>query len=216
MQLSRAAASLFILALGAAPSFADCPASTINGVDSTLPADSLESPPPGFYGLQVGSYDLVAGSIDARIYAKCCGLASSEVTARDRYRVVGYPSGQPLTIAAELTCTAVDNTGGGHAPAEFAWNIDADAGSVGATRAGSMSIASSIRLSIPTSGEQEFSVAWHVYTLQGFDPGNADIQGQWRFVNLPPGAHVESCQGFGTDTVPTSTPTWGSLKASYR
>lgn len=219
MRLSLLRANLsaiLFLSLAVARGWAACPASTINGVDSTLPADSLESPPPGFYGLQVGSYDLTVGSIAATVYFKCCGLATSEVTARDIYRVVGVPSGHPVTLTAELSCTRQDNSGGGHAPAHFSWGVSTDSASVSGSGDAGYMTSTVLRLDIQALGMQDFPVSWHVDVLQGFDAGNADIRGRWRFTGLPPGASVESCQGFAGGIVPTMTSTWGLVKARYR
>jgi hypothetical protein len=39
---------------------------------------------------------------------------------------------------------------------------------------------------------------------------------QLEFVDLPDGAEITSCNGYGTSLVPVEQTTWGAIKAQYQ
>ena len=50
-------------------------------------------------------------------------------------------------------------------------------------------------------------------------PGGQHVSagaGGYRFVGLPAGASVTSCQGFAGDPTPALPASWGGVKAAYR
>jgi hypothetical protein len=79
----------------------------------------------------------------------------------------------------------------------------------------------------PVSGAVRFPTSFVSGELRGIEfrlsawraaGGNNGAQGtgRIRFLGLPPGAVVVSCNGYSSATVPVRRATWGSVKTIYR
>lgn len=210
MRLMLVACLAVLVLLRSDPSRAACPSSSINGVVTTLPADSLVNERPGYGDYLSGSYDLVLGTLGAYSNGLCCSVPASEVIAQDSYRLTGFPSDETFLLTAELAWSVVS------ASFESAFSTTVVSGQ---TVAGwdypSMPYKESVQLVFPVTGQQEFMVTWRVSAQKG-KSGPSQIAGRFRFLNLPQGAAIESCQGFAGGLVPTQPTTWGAVKATYR
>jgi hypothetical protein len=208
--MKRFLAPFVFISIVAGTARADCPESTINGVNSTLSANDLQA----IYGGSAlrGTYDLVGATLSGNVTG--LGSGQTEVTARDVYKVIGVPAGQPVDVTAELVVSG-DAYSGSHTP-HFKWDITSGADYGEGFPPGPTFANRVLQVTIHAMGEQEFPLAWHVLSGMSLEGGYAEISAQFRFSNLPAGASVVSCQGYATGAVPTTPSTWGALKASYR
>jgi hypothetical protein len=206
----RAALAGILLSTMVAPATrAECPSSDINGSLTALPADSIA------VGGNAGAYDLRSGDLYAHAGGGL-GHRSSELWASDVYRVEGLPPGTPVDVTAELQVWAMAQNTSSHAAA-WVWDITSGAAHQGGSGASLFALPpQTTRLTIHTLSGQAFPVTWHFLAMESVDGCLATMWGQFRFVTLPAGGYVQSCQGYLDLTVPVRDRSWGELKAAYR
>ena len=175
-------------------------------------------------GIYVSSaYDWVAGT---------CGSSSQQpghspspivasVDAHDDFFVTGVAPGTPLVIHARIRVVGLARALAYHLPSNHstAWLEEADAGRVEA-------VVSAVNLDPPMDIDEirtlDFAnVAGETFRLSmgaesSSEEGQTYANLSLSFTDIPPGAVIQSCQGFnGGQPVPTYPATWGSLKLRY-
>jgi hypothetical protein len=78
------------------------------------------------------------------------------------------------------------------------------------------SIEPCVELEIPAVEGEPFELTYETYAWgHGYYP-IATMSCRLEFVDLPAGAEITSCNGYGSTSVPIEQTTWGQLKALYR
>jgi len=212
-----------LLALGAAPAFATCPASCINvpppscsfaaTADTTLAVPSCSNALHAGFDIPQGTLFLSAGSP--------FGGCTPSVTMVDDYVVHG-PLGPEGTFGAILEVTEswecgitpgsidVNLTEGTSNNARYymkIWDLTCYLGPPTQTFELYVPLAVSPETPFRLSSEITFGMGQQ----QVFD-AHATL----RFTGLPPGSAITSCKGFVEGSVPARPTSWGRLKAGYR
>jgi len=162
-----------------------------------------------------GSYNLPAGTIGASASSASPYGGAGEVIARDDFRIVGIPAGTPLTFTATLA-----GSFSGSFQAYFGASLQDESlppASVGGCACGQMFYGESFLLSrtLTHPAGEVFRMTYRISASCG-SQGGASAGGSLRFVGLPQGARVESCQGYIQDfPVAVESSSWGELKARY-
>lgn len=161
------------------------------------------------------------------------GFGGGDVIAADEYRVTGPASGTPLSYFAELRLTGSVGFGCAPHPVPIGGSVmgslkESDANQASASAVAALSCDEFQCCGGPAGVDTILSVpllqnVGDVLTLTvrlSASAGHgihAGVSGQLRFVGLPPGAIVTSCQGFRQDfPVSARSVSWGSLKVIYR
>jgi hypothetical protein len=172
------------------------------------------------------SYDLRTG----HIFVSCAYYVAQgpEVQTNDLYTVVGLTPGTPLTFRAQLvlsgrhdgSCSPSGNCNYGVVSASL---VESPSNRVDYFSSSGSGFLFNAILSLPiqrAAGETfrlSIDALAAVYDYNPASIGSAKMDVQLRFVDLPVGAVVTSCQGFREDTfVPVRRASWGRLKALYR
>lgn len=208
---------------------ADCPLNNLRCmslvVESTAPRDAINCSGPG-PGSADAAYDLSSGTLSAGSLGFDQG-ASATVTASDEYRLRGTPPGLPITLTAELRVTAHLNTFSCRAGAlVFASLQEGSSSPVSATMSrgcGGSNCACSgsalrdtvLRVTVDRALDEVFTLT--AVVRSSIATASSSGYGRLSFAGLPPGAFVESCQGYRQDApVPAKHASWGTLKVHYR
>jgi hypothetical protein len=170
-----------------------------------------------------GAYDLPHAHLEVLHNG---ALGATSVRARDAYDVVGVPAGTQVPATVELSAEgAVWSFGCG---GSGCWgglfgrifdgvneqHAQSDANVFGPdTVAVSFVITLPVTLVAGQANELEFQLGG--YRAPGGDH-HVEGTGSWRFLGLPAGAEVVSCQGFVGGPTPARPASWGTVKALYR
>jgi hypothetical protein len=210
---------LLLASLASTPSLAaECPQSCVSFCYASPVCTTDSTGEAGYYG-DVGSFDIPNGSLATQ---SSCGLSNccSHVTVDEEFVLGGLPVGTSLTITARLEATLEmwqGYGGGGGAEAritdliggEAHWVVASpDTGVVALVRDSVLTLPLSVQAGIPfrTTFEVRCATAEMI----------ASARGVFSFDGLPPQSSIVSCRGFTQIPVPTSTTTWGGVKARYR
>jgi len=190
----------------------------------TGPSDSTECMDATHHGS--ASYDLVNGLLEAT----CSSLgtqANVSVSADDTYQILGRPPGTPVNFVVEFQVggsiginqcggsgnlsAAIINTGIPGAPsANTAYACNASC-----TCFGSPTLNTVLSLPMTKNAGTPFPVGYFLATNGVLS--NETLSGQFRFVGLPAGTSVISCQGYVQESpVAIQRASWGTLKLHYR
>jgi hypothetical protein len=218
--------ALFVSAgAGALPAQAACPTNTID-----VPGWSFQSAEPVYqspvatdFGYQVyDGWDLVAGTVHVHHWG---GLGNSIVRATDLYDVAGVPPGTNVTVTVQMDVgawAATDGCGGTGCAGFVSGQIFIPGGSyydygVGPTFGGLVGFSFRVEGSLTLTAGAPVPVSYELLarrTAGGSHSANgvATI----RFLGLPEGAVITSCQGYVDPSTPALPSSWGRLKARYR
>lgn len=170
-----------------------------------------------------GAYDLPNATLEVLHNG---GLSSTSVRARDAYDVLGVAAGTHVPATVELSAQgAVWTIGCG---GSGCWGglfgrifdgVNEQHAQSDANVFGPDTVAVSFVITLPVD-----LVAGQANPLEiqlgGYRaPGGSHLvegTGSWRFLGLPAGVQVVSCQGFVGQPTPVRPASWGRLKASYR
>jgi uncharacterized membrane protein len=186
-----------------------CPPDTILGKEFLTPSAIYEPYSP--IAPQSGSYQLPAGTLSAHT-ASVVDFVNTVVIARDEYTLTGVPGGTLVDFDLVLDVTAtVSNI------AIFGAAAKREGGTV-ASFSGSSSRSGTAVLHLSETANQPFVIRYSIYQGIGSIGTFSEVESHasYRFANLPPGAHVASCQGYAQDADPAVAATWGAVKATYR
>jgi len=211
-------ASIFMLAAFTSPSWSQpgCPTNSVGcwgggSITSDLPQGSCNT------GMATASYDAALGTVNANF---CCWFGGSSVRVEDDFIVSNVPPNTPLALRATLQislCCSSQSSGGSNGHAKIS-------GPGGTTRTASASAyhgtsecqTAPLDLPIQASAGQPFRISYEVSTSVT-EGGGSGSRGQLVFQDLPPGASIRSCHGFGQDfPVPARAVSWGGVKLLYR
>jgi hypothetical protein len=224
---SRTAFAFGLSALSLLASFersqgADCPPNTIGFpggpvvLSSTAPArdTTVQS------GAR-GAWDLPIGELRVQAYDR----TGIEVTCGDVYTLEGVPPGTPtpFQVLFEVSGDFIAAGWDGHDPCSpSAWSFSVADGANLATDSftfncfsGTGHVDRVTTLALVKTAEEAFTLLSRLTTFVSYRD-RTSVVGRIRFVGLPPGARVVSCQGF-TDTGTTSSrrTSWGQVKTAY-
>ncbi len=158
------------------------------------------------------AYDLVAGTFSAEVDLTCGGGHASTSTWDD-YTIAGLEPGTPVSFRIELDADLqvlrvplqYKNVGGSAVLA--AGSASTSMQSYNASRHEVLS------LDVTRDAGTSFPVNVKLYQSAWIDGGRTRITGTLRFVGLPEGSRVESCQGFTGAVLPARPVSWGRLKS---
>jgi hypothetical protein len=167
-------------------------------------------------------YDLRTGRIHV---THPMGLARDHVRTSDLYDVAGIPAGTALSLTVEAEVEGIVWTDGCGASGCWGWvscevvtPADSQAVTQGRNVFGgtqTLAFVTSARLDLVAGTPVPVEVELTAYQSAG-GRHVADGDATVRFLGLPPGAHVVSCQGYLDPGTPALPASWGSLKARYR
>lgn len=139
---------------------------------------------------------------------------STHVTATDRYVLQGVPAAQ-VTVRLNLLLYVITDPSGRMAWASAAARLT---GGVQAAEAQSLGpgIDPYIEVVVWVLEGEPFEVTCEVSADgSGYYP-ICRLTGTLEFADLPDGAQITSCNGFGDLSVPVEATTWGAVKSLYR
>lgn len=186
---------------------------------SSAPSLSVGCPSPDSLGSGFVSYDIPAGTLQAR--ASSSGGFSAAATMNDSFRVVGPPDGTPLDFTAQLVLVGLVVTRYcgccyGAVRARILEGSSNEAQTGLSPGCGTENVDLTLELPVHRSAGERFRISAYVYAA-GVEGGSGAIYGTLRFSSLPEGASVVSCNGFQQGSaVPVAGATWGRLKIRYR
>ncbi len=217
-----------VLALGllcAAPEGvrAACPANDLNLSSQQTSTTDATAVDTTFQSNHV-AWNLAPGTLSL---AYCCSLAPTYLNVGDAYDVTGVPAGTsvPLIVEVPLVGEVYDagHCGGsgcggmfrativhGTESAEFVHSVTLFDGNR-SPFTGVVQLPVTIVAGQPEVVRFEF---WARRSPGGSHGARGD--GTIRFLGLPPGAAVVSCQGYSGSSTPARRASWGSLKSIYR
>lgn len=153
----------------------------------------------------------------------------AELFLNDEFIVNGPAVGSPITLHLRIryhgTVASFAPGGGGNgvvgASALVAQAGDPPAaqkafGDVNAPATGGTvpTFADSLDFVLPRTAGVPIGLQIHALIQNGY---NDNLVGDFRFIDLPPGANVTSCEGYTQEQpVPALARSWGSVKAAYR
>lgn len=161
------------------------------------------------------AYDLGAGTLASEIDFTCGG-GSTSTSAWDDYTVLGPETGTPVSFRIELEADlqvlrvppTYSRVGG------YALLSAGDASrSMESYQSSRQEV---LRLDVTRDAGIPFRVNERFLLSAWIDGGRARLAGTLRFVGLPGGSRIESCQGFRGAVLPARLARWGDLKAIYR
>ena len=231
-QASRLAAPLLAAALSSTALAQTCPTNTMsNGCcydavvnTSTAPSYSYVGPWQAGTSCELACYDLPHGALVVNVPESAC-FCDSYVQAVDRFHVEGIPPSGPISFAARLHVTGylptmafglagLQETGG--ARVEKPYSETDSPLDITLTLPLSKSVGETFELAGDMRVAKSVPYAPAVVSPNAARPAAAsEVSGTLEFLGLPPGAVVQSCQGYGLP-VPVLPSSWGRLKAAYR
>ena len=203
----------------AAPALAaDCPQSCVSFCYA-LPVCSSDSTGQGGYYGDIGSFDIPNGHLTAQ---SSCGLSNCcvTVTVDEEFRLEGLAPGTPVNLVARFDATlaiwhgyagdgGVEAAMSNAAVGEVTWSpVPPDTLIGKVVRDSVLTLPLSVQAGVPFRVQYELRCA----TAETF----AWADGAFSFDGLPVKSSILSCRGFTQIPVPTTTTTWGSVKARYR
>lgn len=229
--MRRAHCSLVCLALfvlpflaGAALAAGPCPTNTLNFkgdgpfTSTAFAVDTTEAGYPDYHL----AYDLRQGTI---AMSQGGSLAQTYVLVADLYDVMGVPAGTPVSFTAQLAVEGMvwtSGCGGSGCGGYVSIHLGADGAVSDTTYSislfnGSQSFSDVRRLPVTIVAGSPLRIEFEL--SGGRVPGGSHSSsgdGVLEFVGLPAGAVISSCQGYGSQVVPTRHVSWGSVKTIYR
>jgi hypothetical protein len=220
------AAALLALGFSAPAAFAQsgCGINNLECLDTLTapngPRDSSECMDSTHHGRV--SYDLVNGMLDAT--SSSLGTrANVAVWANDTYQILGRPPGTPVNFVVEFQVggtisinqcggdgnlsAAIINTGM-TSSVQYACNASC-------TCFGTPTMNTVLSLPMTKNAATAFPVGF--FLAANGVLSNETLSGQFRFVGLPAGTSVISCQGYVQESpVAVQRVSWGTLKQLYR
>jgi hypothetical protein len=210
-----------ILLLVPAISTAQCPASTVTceGTDygevvfyesetSTAPTHTIS------YSNCSASYDLVEGTLNAVVYVHEANEHWSRAIAVDRFELHNVPAAMLKIRLYHSMFWQADPS------SRMAWAGGVSKLTVGCCSAQVGSYMSFIEpyveLEVAALEGVPFELTYETYAWgEGYYPISTMFC-RLKFVDLPPGAEITSCNGYGDPSVPIEQSTWGRIKSLYR
>lgn len=221
---ARGAASLFALALLFVPqvSAAQCPSNSVSWVGrdangyvlfevsetSTDPAHRVS------FNSSFAEYDLTTGTICAAAYVDSINSHSSRVVAVDRF-FMQNAAAATLTVRLSIDMYLVTDPSGRMAWAGTSAQLAA-AGHTASAESYGPNIDPFIEIQIDVVEGVPFEITYEAFAWGGGYYPVAKITCELSFVDVPEGAQIISCNGFGALALPVETTTWGEVKAMYR
>ena len=219
-----------LLAFLSATAHAACPANVLkyasNSTEST--ASAYDIPLGTWFGEPVHlGYDLAQGLLHEHNYAGLGGACW--VRATDLYDVEGVAAGTIVPATLELTVSNIEvgtESGCGGTGCWGFVHARLIAGADSVEQSAGINVYNVGKVSLPpfkvqlgvtfTAGTPVALTSW----LEGHQTAGGahetDADGTIRFLGLPSGVHVTSCQGYVDPSVPALPSSWGALKAAYR
>jgi hypothetical protein len=211
---------MFVLAIPFVAS-AQCPASTVSCEGTTYgevvfyESDTSADPQNNIsYGRSTASYDLVKGRLFAEAYVYEANEHWSRAIAVDRFELHNAPAAL-LKIRLYISMFWLADPS-----SRMAWAGGLAKLTVGCCSAqvGSyyQAIEPYVELEIAAMEGEPFELTYETYAWgEGYYP-IATMSCRLEFIDLPTGAEITSCNGYGSSIVPVEQTTWGQLKALYR
>lgn len=222
--------------LFAATAHAECPSSTIRygGVDPTsviakvAPACDTLLSPQGCDRLH-SRYQVSAGLLIASVDVACpeaFGTAPSGIgtVVEDAFTFVGPAPGTLVNaqvefhFSGEVHAFGMPGGGsGGRVTARLEVPLSPIVSLQRSTSPSTPDVTVQSQLSAPVSALVGDPVTLRFTVIAEAYEARARLDGEWRFVNLPPGVSVQSCRGYSS-ALPVSArrSSWGAVKAFYR
>jgi hypothetical protein len=202
---------------------AECPVNTVyvRGEDCcdgevvfNLSASSAAPANEISYGKSWADYDLSRGRLRASAWVKEANEHRSGVTATDVFTLTGVPAAM-IKIHAALSYAAVTDPAG-----RMAWvsgYARLQVGDLSVETSGTYPLVErSIELEVIVLEGEPFAVTCQIEAAGwGYYP-TIDMGCTVSFPDLPAGAEITSCNGFGETEVPVEETTWGAVKTLYR
>ena len=224
-----ALALALVSCLGAQPVAAvvtACPTTALflRGPTAYYPTASLDTSYTTYGGTYRASFDLVGGTI--YVFRPIANFGMVEVTTGDLYDVEGLPAGTvvPVTVALDVNghVESANICGGTGCGATFDAQIIQGTTVVEQTARvgyyGSSDLVTTLQLPLSITVGQPVELNFQLFVSVG--PGGDGYggygTGRIHFDGLPAGAHVVSCHGYASQTVPALPTSWGRLKSIYR
>ena len=197
---------------------AECPQSCISFCYASPVCSTDSTGQGGNYG-DIGSFDIPTGHLTAQ---SSCGLSNCcvTVTVEEEFRLEGLAPGTPVDIVARFDASLglwQGFAGGGGVEAEMSnaaageakWlPVPPDTALGWVVRDSVLTLPLSVQAGIP------FRVKFELRCSTAETLAWAD--GVFSFDGLQPKSVIISCRGFSQIPVPTTTTTWGNVKARYR
>jgi hypothetical protein len=176
--------------------------------DSTAPTNGIS------YGSSSAKYNLREGRLEASAHVYEAHKHTSGVVTADVFTLTGVPAAT-ITIRADLSYAAVTDPSW-----RMAWISGLarlEVGGLSVETSGTYPIVErSVELQIDVLEGEPFTL---VYTIEaagwGYYP-TLDMGCTLSFPDLPAGAEITSCNGYGETEVPVESTTWGAIKSLYR
>ncbi len=174
------------------------------------------------------AFDLVAGTLLLRHpNFPLLGNSSTHVRARDAFDVVGVAPGTPVSMVAEFSVDgAVWTPACGGSGCWGNLGISIAHGGVSATQNAQINIFTGqpprlvhlvARLPVVLVAGQPEVLEFLIAGSESAGGNHFVIgDGAYRFLDVPPGVVVVSCQGVAAGPTPTRATSWGRVKAMYR
>jgi hypothetical protein len=220
--LSMVSLVVLLLTLPVA-STAQCPTNTVSCVGenccggeqlfnqtetSTGPTHSVS------YNQSTATYDLTEGTLYAKAQVDDVYRHRSRATVADVFELHNVPAAM-LKIRLNLLVFMVTDPSG-----RMAWvdgyarltvgSLTAEAGTLGPHIDPFIELDVAVLEGVPFQVTYETVAAgWGYYPV-------ISMTCQLEFVDLPDGAEITSCNGYGTSLVPVEQTTWGAIKAQYQ
>jgi hypothetical protein len=215
---------LLVLIVIAIPIFAiaQCPTSrvscegiTVGGIVEFYVEDTSTNPTSSVaFGRSTASYDLAKGRIVAETYVYEADRQTSRAIAVDRFVLHNVPAAM-LKIRLYTSFFWLADPSG-----RMAWADGMAKLTVGCCSAQVYSFMSSIdsyvELEVAAIEGAPFELTYETAAFgDGYYP-IATMHCRLEFIDLPAGAEITSCNGYGASNVPVEQTTWGQVKALYR
>lgn len=221
-------AALAMVLLGSAPASGQpCPANSFHTGGLGF---YEESPTAPTWSFGPSRYDLVAGTCGAFLTGGGEAGSTLFLLVRDRYRIVGPESADPIPVTVRFRVTGLAGGGvyalpflgpscqGTRARLRLASGASLDEAILESRReptCGDTAIDETLEIALAPVPGEEFEVAASL-DLAAAQFVAVTTSGAISFAGLPPGAAIQSCQGYAGPVVPAARSSWGRLKGAYR
>jgi len=220
------ASAVLVLLLAPAASLADvCPTNFFSeGGNGFFDEHSSTAPSDSWGGL---SYNHVAGTLTGGITGAGELGAFSQLTAQDRYVIVGPTSATPIALQVRLHFTGSVGADQVNLPPNGPQCVGSslilrlthgalqDEELVGPSGCVTTPFDRTLELSLEKVPGEEFLVSSYL-NLSAGQSIQATASGVLTFHGLPAGYTIQSCQGYAGTPVATKTRSWGAVKQLYR
>jgi hypothetical protein len=215
------------------PAAADCPASVVTCFRNNPQTGSTTTTTSPTYANTCEGVvlNLASASFDVPAARFAVGVGEGgdiDLALRDAFTVTGPAPGSPILLHLRVHVHGFVNWDGACCPDSQAhvdlvplepqpgdpathWSFGISSGPMT-----QYPFADSLDLTLARTAGAPIGIEIHAFSIL-HAPSSSDIEGQFTFVDLPPGWTVTSCKGYRKDQpVPATGASWGRVKAAYR